>query len=389
MCHTPTTECRIGRRHLLLGLGATALSACTSRIDASALTTVTAADDPLSGFRFFADDGPDEWLKHLHPPQSSWSATGPKVLALSGGGEDGAFGAGALVGWSARGDRPDFDLVTGISTGALIAPFAFMGQDYDDVLTQVFTQTDANDIMRLRPFQAVFSNALFDTTPLAELIAEFTPPAFIQAVARRHATGKNLLVVTSELDSARASVWDMGAIAQAGQYDLFRGVMRASAALPGLFPPVSLSFASRGKTYSETHIDGGVHMQFLAVPSFAFTMPDQELEGGHIYVIINNTLNPAPEPVGRSALSISQQALTTTGRASALLQVNATQLFAREKGLRFSVTSIDPNAGVRYDPSDRFSSTYMNALYRHGRDRAQKGSLWTKSCEERAVPLGI
>ena len=379
MSNTPTIKRCIGRRHLLIGLGATAVSACTSRIETSAPAPVTTANDPLSRFRFFADDGPEEWLKHLHPRQSSWSATGPRVLALSGGGEDGAFGAGALVGWSARGDRPDFDLVTGISTGALIAPFAFMGQDYDDVLTQVFTQMDASDIMRLRPFQAVFSDALYDTTPLAELIAEFTPPAFLQAVAKRHAAGNNLLVVTSELDSARASVWDMGAIAQAGQYDLFRSIMRASAALPGLFPPVNLSFTSGGQTYSETHIDGGVHMQFLAVPSFAFTTPDQKLEGGHIYVIINNTLNPAPASVGRSALSISQQALTTTGRASALLQVNATQLFAREFGLRFSVTSIDPNAGIQYDPSDRFSSTYMNALYRHGTMRAQSGSLWTNT----------
>ena len=379
MSNTPTIKRCIGRRHLLIGMGATALSACTRRIEASAPAPVTAANDPLSRFRFFADDGPEEWLKHLHPRQSSWSATGPCVLALSGGGEDGAFGAGALVGWTARGDRPDFDLVTGISTGALIALFAFMGQDYDDVLTQVFTQMDASDIMRLRPFQAVFSDALYDTTPLAELIAEFTPPAFLQAVAKRYAAGNDLLVVTSELNSARASVWDMGAIAQAGQYNLFRSIMRASAALPGLFPPVNLSFESNGKTYSETHIDGGVHMQFLAVPSFAFTTPDQKLEGGHIYVIINNTLNPAPASVRRSALSISQQALTTTGRASALLQVNATQLFAREYGLRFSVTSIDPNAGIQYDPSDRFSSTYMNALYQHGKERAQSGSLWTNS----------
>lgn len=378
MSNTRTTR-PIGRRHLLMGMVATALSACTSRIDTAARTPVTAANDPLSRFRFFAGDGPEVWLKHLRPPQPSWSATGPRVLALSGGGEDGAFGAGALVGWSAHGDRPAFDLVTGISTGALIAPFAFMGQAYDDVLTQVFTQKDASDIMRLRPFQAVFSDALYDTTPLAELITEFTPPSFLEAIAMRHTAGNTLLVVTSELDSARASVWDMGAIAQAGQYDLFRSIMRASAALPGLFPPVNLSFESGGQTYAETHIDGGVHMQFLAVPSFAFTTPDQDLEGGHIYVIINNTLNPAPVSVGRSALGISQQALTTTGRASALLQVNATQLFAREKGLRFSVTSIDPNSGVQYDPSDRFSSTYMNALYRHGTQRAQTGTLWTNS----------
>ncbi len=365
------------RRAVLVGLGVIGLSACTSRVQAPALPPIEAGDDPLSEFRLFADDGPDMWRKHLHSPQTSPSSIGPNILALSGGGEDGAFGAGALVGWSQRGDRPEFDMVTGISTGALMAPFAFMGQEYDEALTRVFTQSDASDIMRLRPFQAVVSDALYDTAPLAAMIAENTPPSFLRAVAARHATGNSLLVVTSELDSARASVWNMGAIAQAGHYDLFRSIMRASAALPGLFPPVSLRYVFDGKSYTETHIDGGVHMQFLAVPNFAFTTPDQKLEGGHIYVLINNTLRPAPASVSRSALGISQQALTTTGRASALLQVNATQFFARAQGLEFSVASISPTSGIIYDPSDRFSSTYMNALYQHGFSRAQSQTLWS------------
>ncbi|MDX2484549.1 MAG: patatin-like phospholipase family protein [Pseudodonghicola sp.] len=309
-------------------------------------------------------------------PQSSG---GPNVLALSGGGEDGAFGAGALVGWSVRGDRPDFDMVTGVSTGALIAPFAFLGSDHDDDLRRIFTEHDASDIMRMRPLQAVFSDALYDTTPLVDLILEYTPPSLLRAIADRHAAGNSLFIVTSELESARASVWDMGAIAEAGYYDLFRSILRASAALPGLFPPVNLRYISNGQTYTETHIDGGVHMQFLAVPSFAFTTPNAKLEGGHIYLLINNTLNPAPVNVARSALSISQQALMTTGRANALLAVNATQLFARENGLQCSVTSIDPNSGIVYDPSERFSSLYMNALYRHGYQRAVDGALWTQN----------
>jgi len=368
------------RRAFVMGLGAVALSGCARSSQLPIPSHSASGLDPLARFRLFADDGPAEWRKHLHPPQpSSTTSDGPKVLALSGGGEDGAFGAGALVGWSARGDRPVFDLVTGVSTGALIAPFAFMGQDYDEVLTRVFTQSDASDVMRMRPFKAVMSDALYDTSPLEELIAENTPPSFLRAVAQRHKAGNSLLIVTSELDRSRASVWDMGAIAAAGQYDLFRSIMRASAALPGLFPPVNLRYTVEGETYSETHIDGGVHMQFLAVPNFAFTIPEQRLAGGHIYVLINNTLNPAPETVGRSALSISQQALTTTGRANALLQVNATQLFARERGMQFSVTSIDPAAQIVYDPSDRFSSPYMNALYRHGFERAQGGGLWADS----------
>ena len=366
----------IGRRHFLAGLGVSALGACTSSTQASLAPHVRSDADPLTKFRVFADDGADKWLQHLSRPTSS---KGPNVLALSGGGEDGAFGAGALVGWSASGKRPDFDMVTGISTGALIAPFAFLGAGYDQSLCDVFTQTDASDIMRLQPVQAVVSDALYDTEPLARLILKHTPPDFLQAVAARHSAGNTLFIVTSELDSARASVWDMGAIAVAEEYDLFRSVMRASAALPGLFSPVNLRYHFDGKTYDESHIDGGVHMQFLAVPNFAFTTPDKKLAGGHIYVVINNTLNPAPTNVARSALGISQQALTTTGRANALLQVNATHLFARERGLDFSVASIDPDSGIIYDPSDRFSTTYMNALYQHGFERARRGTLWVNS----------
>jgi predicted acylesterase/phospholipase RssA len=375
------TDCRqnaplLARRKFLAGMGAMALTGCAGTPQ-PILSSRSAADpDPLARFRFFADDGSDKWLQHLTTPRLP---AGPNVLALSGGGEDGAFGAGALVGLSARGDRPDFDLVTGVSTGALIAPFAFLGQAHDTALRQVFTETSAKDIMRLRPLKAVTSDALYDTAPLAELIEKYTPPSLLRAVAARHTAGKSLFVVTSELNSARASVWDMGAIAEAEQYDLFRSILRASAALPGLFSPVNLRYSAKGQTYTETHIDGGVHMQFLAIPSFAFTSPDQNLAGGHVYLLINNTLNPEPTEVTRSALSISQQALTTTGRATALREVNATQLFARENGVRLSVASINPNSGAVYDPSDRFSSKYMNTLFDHGYDRAERGALWTTS----------
>ena len=365
---------RLGRRAFLTAAGAAALSACTPTQQITLATRSAVDVDPLSRFRFFAEDGEAKWKAHLSDPKR---AGGPNVLALSGGGEDGAFGAGALVGWTGQGTRPDFDLVTGVSTGALIAPFAFLGPQYDESLHQIFTQYDADDIMRIQPFQAVVSDALYDTAPLAKLIRQYTPPAMLEAVAARHAAGKRLFVVTSELETAKASVWDMGEIAQAGYYDLFRGIMRASAALPGLFSPVELRYTAQGATYSETHMDGGVHMQFLAIPDFAFTVPQTRLGGGHVYVLINNTLYPAPVAVPRSALGISQQALTTTTRATALSAVKATQLFGRENHIKVSVAAINPGSGIVYDPSDRFASDYMNALYAHGLERARQGTLWS------------
>ncbi|MCB1406872.1 MAG: patatin-like phospholipase family protein [Rhodobacteraceae bacterium] len=361
------------RRQVLLGLAATTLAACSGAGEPGYATRQITEADPLARFRVHADAGESDWLAHLHAPHS---ANGPQVLALSGGGEDGAFGAGALVGWSATGRRPRFDIVTGVSTGALIAPFAFLGQSQDAVLHRIFTAHDAGDIMRLRPFQAVYSESIYDTEPLADLIETYTPPELLDDIAARHGAGGRLFIVTSDLDSARASVWDMGAIAQAGQYDLFRGIMRASAALPGLFSPVELRYVADNTTYRETHIDGGVHMQFLAIPNYAFAT-DRNLAGGHVFLLINNTLNPDPVEVSRTALGISQQALTTMSRANAQFAVNATRHFARANGMRLSVTSIDPNSGIVYDPSHRFSSVYMTALFQHGYLRAVDDTLWT------------
>ncbi|MEH6739736.1 MAG: patatin-like phospholipase family protein [Sulfitobacter sp.] len=365
----------LNRRCVLAGFAATALTACTGAIETPVLTLPKTAQDPLAHIRLSATAGGDEWARHLHQTGSS---KGPCVLALSGGGEDGAFGAGALAGWSTTGKRPQFDIVTGVSTGALIAPFAFLGADYDDDLRRVFTGHDADDIMTFKPLHVLFSDALYDTTPLANLIAEFTPPRFMRAVAKRHIAGARLFVVTSDLDRAQASVWDMGEIAKLGQYDLFRAIMRASAALPGMFSPVELRYAVDDVTYSETHIDGGVHMQFLAVPEYAYLSPNKKASGGEMYLLINNTLDPAPVAVSRSALGISQQALTTTGRATAQAGVTATQMFARANGINLSVASIDADAGIVYDASDRFSSPYMIALYQHGLARGKDHSLWSK-----------
>lgn len=366
----------MGRRQLLAGACATAaLGGCAGKAAQDPSIRPPADSDPLARFRLFADASQKKWENHLGD-----TAEGRKlrVLALSSGGEEGAFGAGALVGWSAHGTRPAFDIVTGISIGALIAPFAFLGSAVDDRLQRIFTDFGTDEIVTFSPFQGLFRQALYDTSKLDQLITRSTPPELIDQVAERHVAGARLFIVTSELETARASVWDMGEIAQAREYDLFRAIMRASAALPGLFSPVDLKFTVSGVTYSETHVDGGVHMQFLAIPAFAFTTPQRRTLHGEIYLLINNTLDPAPVAVARNALAISQQALTTFARASALSSINATSLFARANGLDLFVTSIDPKAGIVYDPSDRFSLPYMTELFEYGLERGKSGTLWSR-----------
>ncbi|MEP5153612.1 patatin-like phospholipase family protein [Planktotalea sp.] len=368
------TPAHLNRRTLLLGSGALSLSACATPAQKTFLTLQDSIDDPLARFRLNANAPRARWLEHLHLPALTHA---PRMLALSGGGEDGAFGAGALAGLSKMNERHVYDIVTGVSTGALIAPFAFLGAAYDDTLRQIFLDHDASDIMRFNPVNALLEGGLFETDRLAGLIKDFTPASVLSAVAARHDQGARLFMVTTNIETSQAMVWNMGEIAKSGNFALFRTVMRASGTLPGLFTPVDVAFSANGKTYREVHVDGGVHMQFLATPRAAFRAPTSQLmRGGHAYVLINNTLTPPPEQASTSALGISQQAMSAMIRASAINGVETARLLAKRHGLGFSVASVSPNSGIIYDPLDRFSHDYMEAMYHHGFERARKGQLW-------------
>ena len=171
------------------------------------------------------------------------ASTTRNFLAISGGGDDGAFGAGLLVGWSDRGDRPEFDVVTGVSTGSLSAPFVFLGRKYDAQLKEVYTETNASMVFEQRApvLAAVASDAVSDTTPLRNLIAERLDSAMIQRIAEEYGKGRLLFILTTNLDQARPVIWNIGAIASSSNpkaRDLIIDVLRASASIPAIFPPV-------------------------------------------------------------------------------------------------------------------------------------------------------
>lgn len=365
------------RRGVLVGAGA-ALSACaTGSADwDKALPTTANGADPLARYRLRADAPRAAW-ERLLPVGMRQNA--PQILALSGEGEDGAFGAGALNGWSDAGQRPQFDIVTGISTGALIAPFAFLGRAYDATLRDMFLDHAGSDIARLSLGTLVRGGGLYDTEPLAELIAAYTPPAVLSAIAARHAQGARLLVVTTDLAASTGLVWDMGAIAVDGQTDLFRDVLRASSAIPGLFSPVDLRFRVNGQNFLETHVDGGVQMQFLAIPDAVAATRQPFFDNGRMYVIVNNTLDPAPQEASQSPLGVSQQAFTAMVRASARSGLTSTRLAAGTAGTLVFATSVSGASGIEWDASARFDADYMKAIYAHGYDRAVSGTLWDRA----------
>jgi hypothetical protein len=188
------------------------------------------------------------------------------ILTLSGGGANGAFGAGILCGWSAAGTRPTFKMVTGISTGALIAPFAFLGADYDRILKQVYTSVETEDIVNLRFFKYIGRgvDSLADSSPLQGLLEKYVTEDVIRSVALAHQTGRRLYIGTTDLDASRLVIWNMGVIAASDTpeaFDLFRKILLASASIPILFPPVYIPVEVGGEIYEEMHADGGVATQ--------------------------------------------------------------------------------------------------------------------------------
>ena len=269
--------------------------------------------------RVFADVPPANFIKAVCPnlvPAASRAAA-PAYLALSGGGADGAYGAGVLNGWTESGTRPEFTIVSGVSTGALIAPFAFLGPAYDGVLRHLYTSGVAEtslDAPRLQP--VLFGSGVFGNQPLRNLVAQYVDGPMLARIAAEYAKGRCLAVVTTDLDAQRAVVWDMGRIASYGTpaaLELFRDVLTASASVPVVFPPVLIDVAANGRTIQEMHVDGAVTWPVFTLPA-AFLLsnarPERRLRL-NIYVLINNELDPDFQAVPDRNVDIAGRSVST------------------------------------------------------------------------------
>ncbi len=216
------------RRHLsvlLVFTGVLGLTACSSTPERTPVPVelTTAADIPgIPDARFWSDEWPKFSLERFESITDSelkanFPATYDKphnYLAISGGGSNGAFGAGLLAGWADAGTRPEFSMVTGVSTGALTAPFVFLGSDYDDELKKVYTTTTTEDIAKKRSIlTAIRSDSMTDTAPLRALIENYITMDMIDAIAVEHKRGRRLFVGTMHMDAGRGMIWNIGAIA--------------------------------------------------------------------------------------------------------------------------------------------------------------------------------
>jgi hypothetical protein len=306
-------------------------------------------------------------------------------LALSGGGSDGAFGAGVLGGWTASGKRPEFDVVTGVSTGALSAPFAFLGPKYDQALKQVYTQTDTKDVAIAQPVRGLLGgDALASNAPLAKVVASYVNDEFLREVAAEHLKGRRLLIGTTNLDAERPVIWDMGAIATSGRpeaLDLFRTVLVSSAAIPAVFPPGFIKVAAGGGVYDEMHVDGGATREVFLVPTqFMASKTDARLGISPIrraYIIRNGHVAPEYKAVKPKTLSIAGRAVSSLIKSQGVGDLYELYVFAKKNGMDYNLAYIP---GDFIDTSTQaFDPVYMTKLYDLGFRMAQAGYPWKKT----------
>ena len=309
------------------------------------------------------------------------------LLALSGGGANGAFGAGVMTAWR---DPPVFEVVTGVSTGALIAPFVFAGRSFGPALTRAYTSGQADGLLKPRGLLALFLPGVFNPAPLRDLVLENVDDSLLRAVAAEHEKGRRLYVATTSLDTQTQIVWDMGALA--GQDDvqsrlLFVNVLIASASIPGAFPPVPLTYQRDGREVSEVHVDGGTVANFLVAPE-PLLLDDNLGAGGEgrIWVLINGKPDPNFQVATLSPARIAARSFDTMMKAITRSDLASTAQFARANGMTMHVAMIGQDVE---EDSLNFGQENMSRLYQAGQRAIREGRAWRNVIDDqgRASPI--
>ena len=309
-------------------------------------------------------------------------------LALSGGGAYGAYGAGVLKGWTALETRPEFTMVTGISTGALIAPFAFLGSDYDDELELLYTTSDTTRIARTRNLsQIVRGDALADTTPLAEVLESFVTDEMVEAIGREYAKGRSLIIGTTNLDAQRPVIWNVTRIAASGKpgaADLIRKILRASAAIPGAFPPVYIDVQTPEGTFDEMHVDGGATFQMFLYPAqtdFGGLLQRMDARSPKAYLIRNSMPVAEYDPVDPRLMPIAMRTIDSLIRTQGIGDFYRIYSQSQRDGIDIRITWI-PGDAVEGKPQEAFDPVFMKALFDYGYQRTLAGETWSHVNEQ-------
>ena len=375
------------------------LQGCSTPVRLSAVPKdqeAAATVDGMTGIRYWqqadlallAQDGREAYQREV----AALAAAGNKgplppanYLAISGGGENGAFGAGLLIGWTAAGTRPEFKLVTGVSTGALTAPFAFLGPKYDDQLKAVYTTITQKDVLEQRGFlAALYSDALADNAPLRQLVAKYVTADMLKDIAAEDAKGRILAIGTTNLDARRPVIWNIGKIAASGNpkaLDLVRDILVASAAIPGAFPPMMIDVEVNGKAYQEMHVDGGASAQVFAYPP-SLHLAEISAQAGikrerRLFVIRNARLDPDWADVQRQTLTIAGRAISSLIQNQGVGDLYRIYATTQRDGVDFNLAYIPPTFDVPL--TEPFEQHYMQELFNLGYEQGKQGYNWQKT----------
>jgi predicted acylesterase/phospholipase RssA len=318
------------------------------------------------------------------------SALPRHVLVISGGAANGAYTVGVLKGWSASGKRPAFDVVTGISTGGLIAPFAFVGPECDDTLQRLYTHLHSSDVYQFRFLPTLlWSDSVADSTPLRHLIEGDITPELLAKIARAHAAGRRLYVGTTDLDRKQLVVWDLGAIAASsdpGKLELFRKILLASASVPGVLPTVPIDVEVDGHHYTELHVDGGISSSLFLQPAMlglgasrpAPASPDSRT----VYTMVAGKLLLPPRPVERTLPAVAGEALRGLMQSQMEGDLLRIYLLARTAGYHFALNAVPEDFPADSDVLT-FNPVIMQKLFDWGYREGLAGKCW------RSLPPGV
>jgi hypothetical protein len=343
----------------------------------------------IEGARYWADEPPpeiDDWFELTKEQvRTRYPATygqAHNYLAISGGGQRGAFGAGLLCGWSEAGTRPEFTMVTGVSTGALIAPFAFLGPKYDYVIKEIYTSYSTTDIVKPRSsLKTLFGDAATDSSPLQERLVEYIDEEVMSAIAAEYKKGRVLDIVTTNLDAARPVAWNIGRIASSGSpgaLQLIRDIMLASASIPAAFPPVMFEVEADGEFYDELHVDGGATSVLYLYPiglDWGKLAEKLEVKGKPgVYIIRNGVWRKHYESVDRSTIPIALRSMDSLMGSAVLGDAYRIYLATQRDGIDYHLAYIPESFDE--ESNEPFDKEYMTKLFDLGYQMASEGYTW-------------
>ena len=342
--------------------------------------------------RFWGDEPPPykrAWLgqsrEELMAQYSGVMGREHNYLAISGGGPQGAFGAGLLVGWTEAGTRPEFTMVTGISTGALSAPFAFLGPAYDDQLTEIYTRYSTDDLVKRRSILAIVTgDSAKSTKPLRTLVARYFNEQVIDAIAQEFRKGRQLFIGTTDLDADRPVIWNITRIAASGDpkaVELIHKVLVASASIPVAFPPVIIEVETDGQRYDEMHADGGTSTQIFLYPvglDWDLVIEKLEVKGEpSVYLIRNARLRPVRKAMIRKVFPIADRSISSLIRTQGIGDMYRVYLAAERDGIDYNLAYVPDDFNEK--PKEMFDPEYMKRLFDVGYRMAKSGFPWKKA----------